>query len=425
MVGRQITGLAWHDGKGFPMIRTGLALASALVLFAASAASGDDWPQWRGPDRAGISKEKGLLQSWPEGGPGQLWAIETPGKGFAAPSVVGDTIYLTGSVGKQGVLYALGLDGEVKWQQLYGAEWTKNYPLARTTPTVEDSSVYVYSGMGSAACFDAKTGKPKWVLNTMAEFRGKNITWGIAESPLIVGDLFICHPGGPDAAVVALDKKTGETAWTSKGLSDRSAYCSPIAVQVGPTKVIVTQTEAHVVGLDAKDGKVLWKVPQRNKHAAHANTPLFFDNLVYVSCGYGWGSQLIKLSADGRQAAQVWRERKLDNHHEGVLRIDGRIYGSNHRGRFQCLDPKDGGILYRVGGVRKASIVYADGRIYAYDERGGVVYLLAVTPTEGKVVGSFKIDKGSGPHWAHPVVANGVLYIRHGQAFMAYDVKAK
>ncbi|HUS91717.1 MAG TPA: PQQ-binding-like beta-propeller repeat protein [Phycisphaerae bacterium] len=406
------------------MRRIALWWATALLLAGAATAPAEDWPQWRGPERTGISKETGLLKSWPADGPKLLWAIDTPGKGFAAPSIVGETIYLTGTDGDRGVLYALGLDGKIKWEQVYGKEWTANYPMSRTTPTIDGGKAYVYSGQGWAACFDAASGEKLWALDTLKEFRGQNIRWGIAENPLIVDELFICHPGGSDAAVVALDKATGKAVWTTKGFGEKSAYCSPIRVTIGATDQIVTQTEENVVGVASKTGEVLWKVPQKNRYSVHANTPLVFDSMVYVSCGYGWGSQLIKVSADGRSAAQIWRERKLDNHHEGVLRIDGRIYGSSSRGKFCCLDPKDGRIVYEVPEVNKASIVYADGRIYAYDEKGGVVSLVEVSPTAGKVHGQFKVAKGSGPHWTHPVVANGVLYLRHGEAFLAYSVKA-
>lgn len=406
-------------------------LLSALV--AVSAALGDDWPQWRGPDRNGISKEKGLLKVWPEGGPKQLWAINTPGKGLAAPAIVGETIYLTGTEKKIGALYALSMDGKIKWRQPYGPEWTGTYPMARTTPTVTEGCVYLYSGAGRAVCLDAKTGKEIWSVDTLRQFKGKNIRWGIAESPLLVPPkgLFICHPGGPDAAVVALDKRTGKTVWTSKGLGEASAYCSPMYVDVGSKRQIITQTEKHVVGLDAADGSVLWKIPQRNRYAVHANTPLSFDGLVFITCGYRYGSQLIKLAPDGKGATQVWTEKMVDNHFQGALLLDGRIHSTSHqskaRGRLQCLNPKEGKVLYATKDVTKAAIVYAGGRIYAYAEKGGGVFLVKILPDAYQVTGQFRLPKGlgSGPHWAHPVVANGVLYIRHGEAFVAYDVKEK
>jgi len=340
-------------------------------------------------------------------------------------SVVGDTIYCTGTQDKRGVLYALNLGGKIKWQGIYGSEWTKDRPMSRTTPTIDGGFAYVYSGNGWAACFNVQTGAKVWTVDTLSRFRGRNIQWGIAESPLVLKDVFICHPGGPDAAVVALDKRSGKPVWTSKDLSDKSAYCSPLAIHMGSEQQIVTQTENHIVGLDAKTGSVLWKIRQRNRWAVHPNTPLFFDGLIYISSGYRYGSQLLKLSADGAEASQVWRERQLDNHHEGVLFINGCIYGSGSGSRLLCLDPKDGKVLYRVAEVRKAAIVYAGDRLYAYDEKGGGVFLVNVSPKGYKIAGKFTVTKGSGPHWAHPVVANGVLYIRHGEVLMAYDVKEK
>jgi len=391
------------------------------------AASADDWPQWRGPERTGISKETGLLKSWPASGPKQLWQIDTPSEGFAAASVVGDSIYLTGSSGgksdRTGVLYALSLDGKIKWEHAYGSEWGKNYPMARTSPTVHEGNVYIYSGVGLATCVDAKTGEMKWSVDTFDDFGGKNITWGIAESPLIVDDKVIVHPGGSNASVVALDKKTGKTVWTTKGFSEKSAYCSPLVTVLGGRKIILTQTENHIVGIDAASGDVLWKVPQRNKYAVHPNTPVVFGDRVFIASGYGYGCQMLKLSADGSDASVLWTQKNMDNHFQGSLNIDGRIYGSASRGPLLCLNPDDGSVIYEIAEVKKAAILYADERIYAYDEKGGGVSLVKVTPTGYEVTGSFRVTVGNGPHWAHMALANGVLYVRHGKAFMAYDVK--
>jgi len=406
------------------MRRAGLWVLVVIAAWGVSAAVAEDWPQWRGPDRTGISKETGLLQSWPEGGPRPRWAVTSLGQGYGSVSVAGGTVYVTGADGSKAVLYALGLDGKDKWKAVFGKLFTKSYAVARCTPTVEGDRVYVYSSGGWAACFEASGGKKVWDLDTMRAFDGRNIRWGIAENPLIVGDLFLCQPGGPDAAVVALNKTTGKTVWTSKGLSERSAYCSPLLVRAGDRQVVVTQTEEHIVGIDVKTGKVLWKVHQRNRYAVHPNTPLFFDSMLFVSSGYRHGSQLLRLSADGSKASQVWTEKKLDCHHEGVLRIDGYIYGCPSRGRLSCLDPKDGKVLYTVEEVRKASITYAGGRLYTYDEKGGNVTLLEVSPKGYKVHGQFAMKAGSGKHWAHPVVANGTLYIRHGEALTAFDIKA-
>lgn len=402
-----------------------ILLIAMLMPIGGSAALSADWPQWRGPDRTGISRETRLLKDWPNDGPKKLWSIKTAGKGYGSPSVVGDTIYITGTEGNRGLLYAIGLDGKLKWKQAYGSEWTRSHAQARSQPTIVDGLAYVYGGMGTAACLDAKTGKLKWSVDTLRKFKGRNIQWGIAESPLVFDDKFICHPGGPDAAVVALNRLTGETLWTTRGLSDKSSYCSPLLVTCGGTRQIITQTEKNIVGIEAETGKVLWLHPQRNRYGVHPNTPLSFDGMIFTSSGYGYGSTLLKLSADGRKASEIWRERKLDNHFQGVLYLGGLIYGSPSKGRLCCLEPKVGKVVFSAQDVRKAAIIFADSRLYAYDEMGGRVTLLEITPAEFKVRGSFAVTEGSGPHWSHPVVANGRLYIRRGEALLCYDVRAK
>ncbi|KKL20467.1 hypothetical protein LCGC14_2455180, partial [marine sediment metagenome] len=198
------------------------AIGLAVVLLVGAWAMGSEYPQWRGADRDGKSAETGLLKEWPEGGPKGLWSVEGLGKGYGTVAVAGGTVYVTGLTGRTGTLFAYDLDGKLKWKKDYGSEWSKSgrmsFPGSRTTPTVHDGLVYVHSGMGQLACFDAKSGKKKWAVNTLQQYKGRNINWGISESVLIDGDNAICQPGGPDAAVVAVNKKTGKTVWTSKGL---------------------------------------------------------------------------------------------------------------------------------------------------------------------------------------------------------------
>lgn len=399
-----------------------------VLLACARGLLGDDWPQWRGPDRTGVSAETGLLKQWPVDGPRELWSIETPGSGYAAPSVAGGTVYVTGSIGskteRMGVLYALDLRGKTKWQVEYGAEWGASYEMARTTPTILDGAAYVCSGAGIASRFDVAGGAKVWSVDLLKRFGGKNIRWGIAESPLIVDGKMICHPGGKDAGVAALDCETGRTVWTSKGLSDSSAYCSPMAAQVGSRTLLVTQTEDHIVGLDAAAGAVLWRVAQRNKWAVHPNTPVFLDGKCFVSSGYGFGSHMLDLSPDGSKVTVLWYDRKLDNQFHGVIHVNERLYGASHAGPLLCVAPGDGEVVYSVREAHRGSILYADDRLYVHSEQGGLVQLLDVQPDRYTMCGSFRMTRGSGPHWAHPVVADGTLYIRRGSALVAYDVRA-
>jgi outer membrane protein assembly factor BamB len=399
----------------------------AAVLLASVWAAGADYPQWRGPDRDGKSAETGLLARWPDGGPKLLWSVDGLGRGYATVAVADGTVYVTGLIGTQGVLFAFDLDGKPKWKKEYGPDWAKtggnSYPASRTTPTVDDGLVYVHSGMGQLTCLDAGTGDRKWSLNTFRKFRGRNITWGLTESVLIDGDRLICQPGGRDAAVVALHKKTGKTIWTSKGLSDRSAYCSPIVVERGRRRLIVTVTANAIVGLDAKTGSPLWQRAYRNRYSVHAVTPVYRDGIVYVTSGYGLGGVALKLSDDGSKFEELWRDRKLAVHHGGVVELDGYVYGANEKG-WVCLELASGEVKHQYRGVGKGSVTWAHGKLYCYGERG-MLALVKATPEAFKTISSFRVTLGDGKHWAHPVVAAGRLFVRHGDVLMAFDVKPK
>lgn len=392
--------------------------------------SAGDWPQWLGPNRDGKCTETGLLKTWPKGGPKLLWtASENLGKGFSTVSIAKGTIYTTGMDGKDGWLYALDLDGKLRWKQKYGPEFRKFPPSTRTTPTVDGGRLYLMSTMGLAACYDAATGDRQWAVDTFAKFGGRQITWGVAESPLIVREKVIVTPGGPEATMVALDKLTGETLWKSQGIGDKSAYTSPLLIEDDRKSLIVTMTDRHIIGVRSTDGKVLWKHPYRGQCQAHINTPLYHDNQVYITSGYDAGGVMMKLSDDGEQCEILWKDQALDTHHGGVVLVDGHIYGSswhgNRTGNWVCLDWKTGKARYDTRWLNKGSILFADGRLICYEEKGGTVGLVECTPEGFRVVSSFKITQGSGQHWAHPVIAGGRLYIRHGHVLLCYDVKGK
>ena len=408
-----------------------VALAGSVVAADPASSVGvaaAGWPQWRGPDRDGISKEKGILADWSKP-PARLWLVTTSGSGYAGPAVVGGVIYIAGSSGKArvGILEARNAtDGLLKWQYEYGPEWGSNYESARTTPTVADGRIYLVSGMGLVVCVNATDGQKVWSVNTFERFKGRNITWGIAESPLLVGKKLICHPGGPDAAVAALDIATGETIWTTKGLGDASAYNSPALLTLNGRKQIVTQTAENVVGIDPETGVVLWKFPHKNKYSVHANTPVMVGpDLVVVSSGYGYGTECLQINAEG--AKRVWQVQNADNHFHGMLLIDKRLYLAASSGPLFCLDPLKGTVLSRIEGVTRASIIGTEAGIIAYDETNGKgkIALIKLDGDKGLVTGSFPVDFGFGQHWAQPVLADGVLYVRHGDGLAAYDLKAQ
>ncbi len=408
------------------MRRIGVALVG-LGCMALTARSGD-WTQWRGTGRDLIVTGESLLASWPAGGPARLWQIELPGEGYSEPVVVGGTVFITGSTGEKrsrvGHLYALSpKDGGILWQTDYGPEWGESYEFARTSPTVVNGQVFVVGGRGHVVCLDATSGKVVWSVDSHAQFGGRNITWGIAENPLVYDGKVICQPGGPDTSIVALDIKTGKPVWKSVGLSERSAYCSPALLTIEGRLQVVTMLEDHVVGVDAKDGHPLWKHPHRNKYAVHPNTPVLCGkDRLFISSGYGYGSEILEIA--GGKVKQVWADKARDNHFQGVAFYKGRVFSSGGK-VLSCFDPANGKTVYTVEGARKTSFCITPAGMITYDENGGTVMLVEVGAEASKVISSFRIEYGNGPHWSSPVVANGVLYLRRGKGLAAYAIGAK
>lgn len=404
--------------------RISILLSIALILTAAVRAA--DWPQFRGSQRDGTSPETGLMQQWPDGGPKELWSYEKLGAGFSSIAVADGMVYVCGMIDGQGHLFAFDLQGNVKYDVVYGPEWTKagNYPGTRTTPTIDGDRLYLMSGQGRIACYQARTGKPVWHIDTGDKFKGRNIRWGIAESVLIDGNKAICTPGGKDATMVALDKMTGATIWTSKGLSQLSAYCSPILVERGPNRLLLTLVEKSVVGLDADTGKVYWTIPHEVSYDIQAVSPAYQDGIMYVTNGYRHGSHGFQLSPDGTSVDKKWAEKSLDVQHGGVVLVDGNIHGASTRGEWICLDLATGKVKFSDKLVGKGSVIYVDNRLYCYGEKGEVG-LVKINADGYEQVGSFRVRKGSKEHWAHPAISDGRLYLRHGDALMCYDIKAK
>jgi outer membrane protein assembly factor BamB len=393
--------------------------ACLTALLVCGMAFGGDSSQWRGENRDGRFVEQNLLDKWPQDGPELIWSKSGIGAGFSSVAVADGKIYITGMIGKDATMTCFDLAGKQLWAKSYGPEWKNNYPGSRSTPTVNQGFVYALSGEGNVVCLDAKSGAEKWSRNVLQEFKGKNISWGVSESLLIDGQNLICTPGGTGATVVALEKKTGKNVWQTKGLSDLSAYCSPVLIKQGTTNLIVTMTSDNIVGIDAKSGNVFWKYPYKNKYAAHPVSPLFNQGCVYVTSGYGSGGVMLLLSPDGKSVSVKWKNVELDTHHGGVVLHNGLIYGSSYNGKWMSLAWNTGEIKDRDGGVGKGSVVFADGMLYCYGERGEMGL---VDPAGLKVVSKFKITRGQGQHWAHPAIADGRMYIRHGEELLVYKI---
>jgi outer membrane protein assembly factor BamB len=347
--------------------------------------------------------------------------------GFSSVAIADGLVYTAGNRGGNTTITALGLDGEVRWQKPNGASWTDSYEGTRGTPTIDRDRLYHESPLGRVTCMGAKTGQEIWSRNILSEFGSRNIQWALAESLVIDGDHVICTPGGPRTCIVALNKATGETVWQSPSAQgDLAGYASPTLARLGEVRMILQMTAKALVGVNAENGDLLFRIEHDTKYDVNAMRPIFQDGYVFVSSGYGTGSVMYKLNLDGGSvmAQKVWGYKPLDNHHGGVILVDGYLYGSSGRG-WHCLRWEDGQSTYRERGVGKGSLTFCDGMLYTLSENGRMG-LVAATPNGHELVGQFALPKGGqGNSWAHPVVCGGRLYIRHGDFLYAYDVQMR
>ncbi|HEX7583717.1 MAG TPA: PQQ-binding-like beta-propeller repeat protein [Prolixibacteraceae bacterium] len=282
--------------------------------------------------------------------------------------------------------------------------------------------VYVSSGMGDIACFDKKTGAKKWSLNMVSDLHGTDNMFGYAESLLVNGDLVYCQPGGPENNVMALNRFTGKTVWTQKAVGQLEAYNSPIVIKRGNRNLLLTFSEDCFLGLDGQTGKLLWTQPHDTAGNLHGNIPVVDGNdLIYIE-GDGNRTVKLKLSDDGTLITEIWRNPGFDNIMGGVVRIGDKIYGTAHRQMYlKALDMKSGLVTDSIK-MHRGSTIAADGMLYVFTEKGEV-NLVNPKPEGMQVVSSFKITKGTKEFFTHPVIHDGVLYIRHGQALMAYSIR--
>ena len=406
-------------------------LASVVVhpgwSSASDAGSGSTWPEFHGPGRLNISREKGLLKKWPEGGPRLLWKYSQCGDGFSGVSIAEGKIFTAGDFDDSEMILALDLKGKLLWKTPNGEAWQKASPGSRTTPTYDEGVVYQMNPTGRLAACQARSGKELWAVDLKAKFDADYGVWALAENVIVEGDKVLCMPGGPKGRVVALNKRTGKTIWTNTQIEHGAAYCSPMVTTYGGVRQLITLTQKTVVGVDVETGKLLWSAPFVPKSPQNALTPVFHDGYVFVACGHSTGGTVLKIDMDAHTAKPVWYREDLDNCHGGAILLDGNLYGCGCRlggKNFYCVDFLTGATKKLDKTLGKVGITCADGMIYCLNHRG-IVSLLAATPQGFDIVSQFALKKQpDNTYLAHPVVCGGRLYIRCKEDLFVYDVSA-
>lgn len=402
--------------------------AAGAAGAAKSTAVGPSWPEFHGPKRDNISPETGLLKRWPEGGPKLIWEYDGCGIGYSGISIADGRIYCAGDFGSQEQVFALDLDGKLLWKSPNGAAWTGTEPGSRTTPTYVDGMLYHMSPLGRLAAYRAADGQEVWAVDLKERFDAQYGIWAMSENLVVDGDRVLCLPAGKKGFAAALDRKTGKTVWVTPPVNDRAAYGSPLVGEYRGVRMMVTMTEEGVVGVDVKDGKLLWSFPFRRPNVSqNANIPVFRDGHVFVACGHFTGGSLLKINDDLRGVREVWHMRDFDNCHGGVILLGERLYGCGCRlgGKgFYCVDFLSGKTLASDKTLGKVALSYADGMLYALNHEGPF-FLLEVKPDGFEIVSQFRLPKkGRGPAISHPVICGGRLYVRYDRYLYCYDIRA-
>ncbi len=411
-------------------------LASMEKKSTGGASGAGQWPAFRGPKADGISPDTGLLSKWPEGGPEKRWVFEGAGMGYSGYSIVDGKLFTMGTRGDDVTVVCVNTaDGKEVWsaaiskddQQGYAAGWGHG---PRSTPTYSDGHLYVIDPKGVVACLNAADGKEVWKKHLVEDFKGQMGGWGFSESPLVDGDKLVLAPGGQEAGMVALDKKSGDVIWKSSDLKPGKAeYASILVTEINGKRQYVKLFESQVVGVSAEDGSVLWSSEWGGKTAV-IPTPIVEGNEVYISSGYGVGCKKIAIDASFK-VSDVWENKNMVNHHGGVIKVGDHLYGFSDAKGLICQDWKTGELVWNEKGqfTLKGSVHVADGHLYALNEDDGTLTLVEIDPKGFKQVGQFKLDPQSpnrnpkGKVWTHPVVLDGNLYLRDQEYIISYNVK--
>ena len=400
------------------------ALGVLSLTSVVSNRAADDWPQWRGPNRDGRSAEQGLLKTWPPNGPPLAWRAKGAGEGYSSFAVSNGRLYTLGARGDREYVMAFdAATGKSLWATDHGRRFGNDRGDGpRGTPTVEGNRVYAFGASGDMSVLDAQSGKILWTVNVLDKFGGRNITWGLSESPLVLADRILLNAGGPNASIVALNKKDGSVLWRSE--SDQAGYSSAVLQEIGGIRQAVFFTGQRALGVDVNNGRLLWSYDKVSNNTANIATPIVRGNRVFVSSDYGTGAALLELSPGdgGMQAREVYFTKDMRNHHASSVLVGEYLYGFSGP-ILTAMRFDTGEVAWRDRSVGKGSLVFADDRLYLFSENG-VVGLAEAAPNGYREHGRFTIETGRLPTWSHPVVSGGTLYLRDQDSIYAYNVKA-
>lgn len=411
------------------------AVLYLLIIFALTSGAevlGQD-VQWRGPNRDGIYPDSGLLEEWPADGPEVLFIAEEIGRGFSSAVATDKMIYVTGIKDTIEYLTAMDLDGKLVWQKPYGRCWNQSFPETRSTPTIEDNRIYILSGMDNMVCFHAETGDVIWSVDIHKEYQSRWDMFGVSESVLLVGDKVITTPGGETNMAIALDKMTGELVWRSEPMGAARSNMSPTLIEHCGNEYVIAANQTHMLGIDPENGEILWDyhynfLSDKDENTTIlTNTPTYKDSCLWISNGWEVPSVMLEIAPDGKSVSEKYKDHTFDNQNHGVVLVDGFLYGSNFTGRnsgkWVCMNWETGEIKWVTDFHNKGPVIYADGMLYCYEEKRGNMALVKADPEEFKVISSFRVTEGAGPHWARPTIFNQVLLVRHGEVLVGYKVK--
>ena len=415
----------------------GLLTIYLLLFSVLSIVDASDWPQWRGPDKDGISRETGLLKEWHDGGPQVLWRVSL-GEGFSGISVVGGRVYTMFSEGDDEFVVCLNAsNGEKIWRFRSDSNYLDsmggNGP--RATPTIDGEYLYTVTAQGKMYALNTASGEKVWSHDLQAEFGSTIPRWGVCTSPLVEGSLLLVEVGGKDGkSIVAFDKTNGDVVWSSH--KDILGYSSPIAVTIGGIRQLIVFTGARLVSVSPENGQLYWTFPWQTEYDVNAATPVFIPpDKIFISSGYGKGAAVVQVtvvasleSSAGENevdnssveisVVEIWKNEKMKNHFATSVLHGNYLYGFDNA-ILKCIDANTGSEKWKTRGYGKGTLMLADDHLIILSDRGKLG-LAEATPSAYNEVASAEVL--SGLCWTVPTLANGRLYARNEKEMVCLNM---